>query len=153
VVTTISSPVSSRSISENGPPKAPWRPTRALGRGSQSPPNPLENVPDPTGPGGGDGGGGGDDGGGTGGGDDGTASATTTVPGATTTTGRSAGVGRDGGADAVGGGSGDWRDAEPTSYEGDEPAPLDRASMVILLGMLAAPPLVGGLWRRRRATP
>jgi phosphate transport system substrate-binding protein len=121
----------------------------SLGQGSASPPNPLENVPDRTG--GNDGGTGGGDGGGAGdGGDGGGGSDTTAAGGPTTTTGEGAGAGRDGGADAVGGGSGEWRDAEPTSYEGDEPEPLDRAPMVILLGMLAAPPLCGTLWRRLR---
>jgi phosphate transport system substrate-binding protein len=125
----------------------------SLGSGSQSPPNPLENVPDQTGQGDGGGGNGGNGDGEGGGGDDGgggDASATTTVPGATTTTERSAGAGRDGGADAVGGGSGDWRDAEPTSYDGEKPDPLGKGPMVILLGLLATPPIFGTLWRRMR---
>jgi phosphate transport system substrate-binding protein len=128
----------------------------SLGQGSASPPNPLENVPDQTGNGGGGGGGGGGgdgggsgDGGDGGGGGPGSGSDTTAAGGATTTTTeQGAGAGRDGGADAVGGGSGEWRDAEPTSYEGDKPEPLDRLPMVILLGLLATPPLFGTLWRR-----
>jgi phosphate transport system substrate-binding protein len=61
----------------------------------------------------------------------------------------SAGAGR-GGVDAVGGGSGEYRDADPASYKGEGGAGLGRWPMVTLLGLLAAPPLGGSLWSLRR---
>jgi phosphate transport system substrate-binding protein len=76
----------------------------------------------------------------------GTATTTTTVCDAS----EGAGAGRDGGAEAVGGGSGNWRDAEPASYDGEKPDPLGKGPMVILLGMLACPPIFGTLYRRLR---
>ena len=143
----------------------------SLGGGSASPPDPYENIPDPNGGGGGGGGcggagGGGSGGGGSGDGGDGSdgggggnggggggggGTGTTLPDGATTSsTEQGAGAGRDGGAEAVGGGSGNWRDASPTSYTGERSEPLDRAPMIILLGMLACPPLFGAVWQRVR---
>jgi len=55
-----------------------------------------------------------------------------------------------GGGGGGGGGTGNWRDASPTSYTGERSEPLDRAPMIILLGMLACPPLFGAVWQRVR---
>jgi phosphate transport system substrate-binding protein len=119
----------------------------SLGQGSAAPDDPFEGVT-PTTPGSGPGSADGADGNGDGQTDttdgDGTGAAATT-----TTTTESAGAGR-GGVDAVGGGSGQFRNAEPTSYDGEKPAALGRWPMIILLGMLACPPLLSTLWRRLR---
>jgi phosphate transport system substrate-binding protein len=122
----------------------------SLGSGSQSPPNPLENVPDQTGQGDGDGGG------------NGGRRATVKAAGAMTAgaatprppppspappprPSAAPGRGATAGPTRWAAAPGDWRDAEPTSYDGEKPDPLGKGPMVILLGLLATPPIFGTL--------
>jgi phosphate transport system substrate-binding protein len=75
--------------------------------------------------------------------------------GATATTAAGAGdevaAGREGATEAVGGGSGDWRDADPVAYDRPGLKPLGLPPLVVLLAVLAVPPLVVGAvrWLRR----
>jgi phosphate transport system substrate-binding protein len=74
---------------------------------------------------------------------------------ATATTAAGAGdevaAGREGATEAVGGGSGDWRDADPVAYDRPGLKPLGLPPLVVLLAVLAVPPLVVGAvrWLRR----
>jgi phosphate transport system substrate-binding protein len=127
------------------------------------------------GPGGGGGGGG--SGGGGGGSGPGTGPATTATtapcPSPTTTTTRAstttsttaptttstapcpedaaAAAGREGAIQAIGGGSSDWRDADPVSFDRPGMRPLGLPPLVVLLAVLALPPLAVGAvrWGRR----
>jgi phosphate transport system substrate-binding protein len=116
------------------------------------PPNlpPVAAAPGPTGtqPGTGPAGGAGDGGAGagTGGAADGTTTTSTTVAGEAAL----AAPGREGGSQAVGGGSGTWRDDEPVSYRGRGSDPLAGWAVVALGALLVAPLLFGGVRRRFR---
>jgi phosphate transport system substrate-binding protein len=60
-------------------------------------------------------------------------------------------AGREGASEAVGGGSSDWRDADPVSYDRPGMRPLGLPPLVVFLAVLAIPPLVVGAvrWLRR----
>ncbi|HKA82573.1 MAG TPA: substrate-binding domain-containing protein [Acidimicrobiales bacterium] len=77
--------------------------------------------------------------------------------GAATTAATAAGAGdevaagREGASEAVGGGSSDWRDTDPVAYDRPGMKPLGLPPLVVLLAVLAIPPLVVGAvrWLRR----
>jgi hypothetical protein len=77
----------------------------------------------------------------------GAATTATTAAGA----GNEVAAGCEGASQAVGGGSGDWRDADPVSYDRPGLKPLGLPPLVVLLAVLAIPPLVVGAmrWLRR----
>jgi hypothetical protein len=92
---------------------------------------------------------------GSGGGPGGTGAAAGSGAGATAATAAGAGddvaAGREGATEAVGGGSGDWCDADPVAYDRPGLKPLGLPPLVVLLLVLAIPPLVVGAvrWLRR----
>lgn len=61
-----------------------------------------------------------------------------------------AAAGREGDVRAVGGGSSDWRDSDPTAYRRPGLGPIGRWALVVLLLLIAAPLAGGPLWRRLR---
>jgi phosphate transport system substrate-binding protein len=99
--------------------------------------------------------GGGGPGGGAGGNGPGTSAGAGSGAATTATTTAGAGdevaAGREGASQAVGGGSGDWRGADPVSYDRPGMKPLGLPPLVVLLAVLAIPPLVVGAvrWLRR----
>ena len=79
-----------------------------------------------------------------------TASTTTTTTSPDCDQGGAAGRGD---VEAVGGGSGDWRDDDPVSYSDKLSKKLGRWPLLVMLGMLAMPPMGGtfwGYWRKAR---
>ena len=116
----------------------------SLGAGATSPADPLAKVA----PGGLAQGGGGAAGRATGGGGGaqagvGAAAAVGSGGAGSTAAGdAAAAVGRTGGALSVGGGSGVWRDAAPVSYNRAQPPPSSAIPVVLLLFLIAVPPLV-----------
>lgn len=120
-------------------------------------PPPPPALPDPPndpgggGPGNGDDGGGDDDGGGGGNGDDPGATDDTTA----TTTAQGDGdeetaIGRTGDADAVGGGSDDWRESDPVSHRRGTFGTMTPWPLLIVLVVLALPLVVGAVNAYRR---
>ena len=110
-------------------------------------PPPPPALPDPPSD---DGGGSGGSGGGPGGGDGGGSGSGTTG----TTAGKGAGDeladARNGDADAVGGGSGSWRENDPINYSHDGPDPMGRWPLVVIVLLMVIPLVVGAVLARLR---
>lgn len=142
----------------------------SLGAGAASPPDPFAKA-DPTYDGGGSGSG---SGGSTSGSTSGSSSGGSTSggsrsggttsgdsgrrPGATGTAGpRPSGgtsapgvVGRAGSTQQAGGGSTEFREAQPVSYTGSDTPPLGSAPALVLLALVTVPPMAWAIRRRRR---
>ena len=56
--------------------------------------------------------------------------------------------GREGASQAVGGGSGTWRDDKPVSYRGKGADPVARWPIVVLAVLLVIPLVIGSFHRR-----
>jgi phosphate transport system substrate-binding protein len=63
-----------------------------------------------------------------------------------------AGAGRAGAIDAVGGGSGDWRDGDPVAFDRPGVPPIGRWPLLVVVIVLAAPVFLGTVWRRLQGT-
>jgi len=105
----------------------------SLGAGGSSPPDPLAGLTDLSGsaaavPGG----------------------PTTTVDGAASSSNQAAGAGRSGATRSAGGGSSEFRDANPVAYTRPGVPGTDALPLLVFLGVVAVPPLVAGAISVRR---